>query len=50
MKYRWAKPLPVVRASDRELLTASLACFGFAAAGVVFLVLFLNPLMEALGL
>lgn len=50
MKYRWAKPLPVVRASDRELLNASLVCFGFSAVAVIFVVFFLNPLLEGLGL
>lgn len=49
-KYRSAKALPPVRMSERELLKASLVCFECSAILVVFVVFFLNPLMEALGL
>lgn len=50
MKHRQPTALPPVRVSDRELLTtAILLTFGSAIA-VIFVVFFLGPLLEALGL
>lgn len=49
-KYRSAKALPPVRMSDRDLLIHAIVWFTGSALGVIFVIFFLNPLMEALGL
>lgn len=48
--HRLSKPLPPVAMSDRSLVNTSLVYFGFSAVGVIFVVFYLNPLLEALGL